>query len=256
MHIAHIRKEDGAEQSVKDHLLEVRAICEEIGRKFQMPSVFGLAGLLHDVGKYSDAFQIYLREAVANPDQPPKRGSVNHSTAGGRLLMERFHGKQFFQSVMVEMVSNAIYSHHGQLADFVNPEGVSPFLKREENENIPMSAIKERFFEEVMSETNFDIYVTQAVNEFFGFLKNFKPTQEDIKFKIAPHLINCIFSSLIDADRTNSRDFDENNTQPNVTTDIQKTFQTYLNTLEQKLQEMQQKAIPNNYNKTSSANVG
>lgn len=249
MHIAHIRKEDGVEQSVKVHLLEVQAICEEIGRKFNMPSLFGLAGLLHDLGKYSDEFQQYLREAVANPDKPPKRGSVNHSTAGGRLLMERFHGKQDFQSIMVEMVSNAIYSHHGQLADFVNPEGESPFLKREENENIPMSAIKNRFFKEVMNETDFDAYVAQAVKEFFGFLKGFKPTKEDIKFKIAPHLTNCIFSSLIDADRTNSRDFDENNTQPKVTTNIQQTFQTYLNTLEQKLQEMQKKAIPNHITK-------
>ncbi|MEK4425811.1 CRISPR-associated helicase Cas3' [Solibacillus sp. FSL K6-1523] len=248
MFIAHIRKEDEIEQPLKVHLLEVQAICEKIGKKFNMPSVFGLAGLLHDLGKYSDDFQIYLREAVANPDKPPKRGSVNHSTAGGRLLMERFHGKQDFQSIMVEMISNAIYSHHGQLMDFINPDGKSPFLERENNDNIPMEIIKKRFFEEVMSEEAFDAYVTQAVIEFFNFSKSFKPSKEDIRFKIAPHLTNCIFSSLIDADRTNSRDFDENNPQQEAL-NIEQTFTTYLNTLEQKLHEMQQEAIPNNITK-------
>lgn len=150
---------------------------------------------------------------------------------------------------MVEMISNVIYSHHGQLLDFINPEGHSPFLEREKNEKIPMLVIKERFFEEVLNEKDFDAYVTQAVNEFFGFLKDVKPSKEDIRFKIAPHLTNCIFSSLIDADRTNSRDFDENIPQQEQREEIKQTFTTYLNTLEQKLQEMQKDALPNNITK-------
>lgn len=111
-----------------------------------MPSVFGLAGLLHDLGKYSDDFQIYLREAVANPDKPPKRGSVNHSTAGGLLLMKKFQQMKGFTPAMVEMIANVIYSHHGQLHDFINSDGKSPFLERANNEKIPMETIQTRFF--------------------------------------------------------------------------------------------------------------
>lgn len=247
MYAAHIRKEDSAIQSVKTHLLEVCDLCEKIGAKFNLPHVFGLAGLLHDAGKYSDEFQIYLQEAVANPAQPPKRGSVNHSTAGGLLLLEKFKTSKNLTRVMVEMIANAIYSHHGQLHDFINADGKSPFLERANNEKIPMHDIRKRFFTEVMTEVEFDAYVMQASGEFHHFLKQHfdKPQPEEILYKLSPHLTYMIFSSLIDADRTNSRDFDENNS-PQEPTNVKEKFQTYLNSLETSLQDMQRTAIPNN----------
>ncbi|MGN7478746.1 CRISPR-associated helicase Cas3' [Solibacillus silvestris] len=251
MYIAHVRKTDGVEQLLKDHLLEVQYICEKIGGKFGMSKVFGLAGLLHDLGKYSDEFQIYLREAIANPDEPPKRGSVNHSTAGGRLLMEKFHRSTGITPVMIEMLANAIYSHHGQLHDFIDPDGNSPFLKRAENEKIPMSQIKERFFTEVMTEESFDAYVSQAAKEFQHFLQqHFKKRDLDqILYKVSPFLTMAIFSSLIDADRTNSREFDENSSQATPEQPVQEKFATYLKALEESLKEMQEEAIPNDITK-------
>lgn len=249
MYSAHIRKEDDAVQLVKTHLLEVCTLCEKNGEKFNLPHVFGLAGLLHDAGKYSDDFQIYLQDAVAHPNRPPKRGSVNHSTAGGVLLLEKFHSSKGFTPAMVEMIANVIYSHHGQLHDFINAEGKSPFLERANNDKIPMHDIRTRFFMEVMTETEFDAYVMQASKEFHAFLSKYfeknKQEIEKILYKLLPHLTYMIFSSLIDADRTNSRDFDENNL-PQEPTDTKVTFQTYLDSLENNLQDMQRTAIPNN----------
>lgn len=250
IYIAHIRKEDAIEQSLKVHLTEVQKLCESTGQKFGMPSVFGLAGLLHDLGKYSEAFQIYIREAVANPNKPPRRGSVNHSTAGGLLLMQKFHQSKLFTPVMVEMIANVIYSHHGQLHDFINPDGKSPFLERANNENIPMKEIKQLFFEEIMCESDLDTYVKQASNEFHQFLQRYldKPDRETILYTLAPILTKFIFSGLIDADRKNSRNFDENNT-PQELPHIDQTYSNYLHTLELKLQKMQQEAIPNRITK-------
>ncbi|WP_342471996.1 CRISPR-associated helicase Cas3' [Metasolibacillus sp. FSL H7-0170] len=251
MYIAHVRKSDGVEQLLKDHLCEVQQICEAIGEKFQMPKVFGLAGLLHDAGKYSDDFQIYLRDAIANPEEPPRRGSVNHSTAGGRLLMEKFHKGPRFMPVMIEMVANAIYSHHGQLHDFIDSEGnSSPFLNRADNEKIPMSQIRERFFNEVMSEEQFDQYVMQAASEFQSFLqKHFQKDElQQILYKFSPLLTMTIYSSLIDADRTNSREFDENS-QIASQQPIQEKFKQYLIELESSFKKMQEEAIPNEITK-------
>lgn len=215
-----------------------------------MPSVFGLAGLLHDLGKYSDDFQIYLREAVANPDKPPKRGSVNHSTAGGLLLMKKFQQMKGFTPAMVEMIANVIYSHHGQLHDFINSDGKSPFLERANNEKIPMETIQTRFFSDVMVESEFEAYVMRASKEFHHFLQRHfeKPEPPEILYKLLPQLTTTIFSSLIDADRTNSRDFDEN-ASPEEVTNTQEKFLIYLNSLEKNLQKMQKNAIPNTITK-------
>ncbi|WP_411814177.1 CRISPR-associated endonuclease Cas3'' [Bacillus pumilus] len=66
-YIAHVRKEDGAIQTVSDHLLEVKALCERFGDKLGIRHIAGLAGVLHDLGKYSKEFQDYIRKAVDSP---------------------------------------------------------------------------------------------------------------------------------------------------------------------------------------------
>src|SRR5690625_1271853 len=92
-YIAHIRIEDKEEQSVKDHLLGVMKIAELHGSKIGIKHLAGLAGLLHDLGKVSSEFKDYIISAVYTPESAPSRGSVDHSTAGGKLLYKLFHNK-------------------------------------------------------------------------------------------------------------------------------------------------------------------
>ncbi len=93
--IAHIRASDGAEQRLVDHLKEVQALAEEIGQKIGLPHVTGLAGMLHDMGgKFSHAFQEYIREAAANPENPPKRGEVwTILRQGGQIFTGAFSSR-------------------------------------------------------------------------------------------------------------------------------------------------------------------
>ncbi len=118
--IAHVRKSDKKIQTVKQHLLEVKKISRIVWRKIGVKHLTGLAGILHDLGKYTKEFQDYLLEAITNPDSPPKRGSVDHSTAGGKLLYELFHKKNLNErtAIVAEIVGNAILSHHSYLHDF------------------------------------------------------------------------------------------------------------------------------------------
>ena len=66
--------------------------------------------------------------------------------------------------------------------------------------------------------------------------------------KILPLLTSYVFSSLIDADRTNSKHFDENSS-PLEPTQVQPLYSKYLHILEMKLQQMQQTSIPNEITK-------
>lgn len=88
--IAHIRESDKQIQSVAEHLLGVKALAESIGEKIGVKHIAGLAGMLHDMGKYTEEFKDYIIKAVENPGEAPKRGSVDHSTAGADYYTRNF----------------------------------------------------------------------------------------------------------------------------------------------------------------------
>ncbi|MED1599431.1 CRISPR-associated helicase/endonuclease Cas3 [Bacillus pseudomycoides] len=208
-YIAHIRESDKQVQTVGEHLLGVKELSETYGEKIGIKHLAGLAGMLHDLGKYSNEFREYILEAVNNPNSPPKRGSVDHSTAGGKFLYQFFHTENVipYKGIISEIVGNAIISHHGYLQDFFNPNLESPYLNRVRDKELSeFDMTKQFFFKYVMSETDFHEYVDKATVELESFLLKESPenTEKQLMF-----LTKFIFSTLIDADRTNTRLFEE-----------------------------------------------
>ncbi|GJM77192.1 hypothetical protein HMSSN036_94080 [Paenibacillus macerans] len=152
VYIAHIRQSDGKIQTVEEHAREVKELCEQYGAKIGVAHLAGLAGLLHDMGKYTAEFKNYIQEAVANPEAPPRKGSVDHSTAGGRLVYERYHrtASSVIDKFAAEWIANCVISHHQGLRDFVEPNASSPFLERVEKKALnEYEQAKQKFFEAV-----------------------------------------------------------------------------------------------------------
>lgn len=220
-YIAHVRSSDHAIQTVKEHLLDAQELAEKWGNSLRISKVCGLAALLHDLGKYSDAFQDYIRRATAG--EKVTRGEVDHATAGGRLLFDMLKGTSVTKQLLAEIVSNAIISHHGNLHDYVSGEE-SPFLKR-----VEMKALEEyelckyRFFDEVMSESDLNRYVESAHLEMLEYFKRIGQNTS-----VSTFLTKFIFSVLLDADRTNTRQFETN--QPEYT--LMSDFTVYMKRLE------------------------
>ncbi|PEU18378.1 MULTISPECIES: CRISPR-associated helicase/endonuclease Cas3 [unclassified Bacillus (in: firmicutes)] len=216
-YIAHIRESDKHVQTVEEHLLEVKELTETYGEKLGIKHLAGLAGMLHDLGKYTKEFRDYIIEAVNNPGETSKRGSVDHSTAGGKLLYEIFHtGREInaYKGIAAEVVGNAIISHHSYLQDFLNPDLESNYLKRvRDKELIEFEMTKKYFFAHVMSETDFRYYVDKAALELENFLAKESSENNEKQFMF---LTKFIFSVLIDADRTNTRLFEEQKTVESV----------------------------------------
>ncbi len=224
--IAHIRESDKTIQTVEEHLLAAKELAETYGEKLGVKHLTGLAGMLHDLGKYSNEFREYILQAVNNPAAPPKRGSVDHSTAGGKLLYELFHKDNIsrYKGVVAEIVGNAILSHHSYLQDFLNPELESNYLSRVRDKDLKDFEItKKLFFENVISEQDFHHFVNKAAIELEAFLakESSENTEKQLMF-----LTKFIFSSLIDADRTNTRQFEGNRTNEK-TIDHEKLFSVY-----------------------------
>lgn len=88
---AHTPNEAGAWHSLQEHLLQVARIAAGFARRFEAEDLAYLAGLIHDLGKYSPEFQRYLREchrAEQGLGPRPPRGSAPHKQAGAAFAAE------------------------------------------------------------------------------------------------------------------------------------------------------------------------
>ncbi|MEE1132535.1 MAG: CRISPR-associated helicase Cas3' [Caryophanon sp.] len=233
--IAHYRREDETPQLLATHLREVQAHCEEIGAKIGAAHIVGLAGMFHDFGKYSTEFQSYIQEAIENPDVPPKRGSVDHSTAGGQIILQLTKHEPKLQPIC-ELIANAIYGHHGTLLDFLNEDGESPFFNRH-TVHPELKTMLGHFFREVMPAQELMHYLQHVQTE-YELLQAKMNKKEVLHFFLAKY----IFSALIDADRTNARQFDENEARQSTTAP---PFALYEERLQQALADKQKNAVPN-----------
>nr|WP_295971216.1 CRISPR-associated helicase Cas3' [uncultured Bacillus sp.] len=247
--IAHIRENEKEIQTVEQHLLDVKTLAEIYGEKIGVKHLAGLAGMLHDLGKFTIEFKEYILEAVNHPDAPPKRGSVDHSTAGGKLLYDLFHipTREFntYKGLVAEVVGNAVISHHSYLRDFLSPNSESEYLKRVQDKELKeFDMSKQAFFEQVISKKEFDDYVDKAAAELVEYLEKEPPENNE---KQLMFITKLIFSALIDADRTNTRLFEEGKLiedEPDV--HYEALFNLYYKRLMEKINSFQKKSDSEN----------
>lgn len=100
-------------QPLKDHLLNTAYFATEFAKSFGGEAWAKPAGLWHDAGKYSQAFQDML-EAASSDQSDTKRimGRVDHSTAGAQYAVQQV-------PVMGHLLAYAIAGHHGGLPDAI-----------------------------------------------------------------------------------------------------------------------------------------
>lgn len=107
---------DNADRSdwhrLADHLRAVAALAGDRAQVFGASRAAALAGLLHDLGKYSDAFQRRLGGAIEK---------VDHSTAGAREVMGLAASPK--DKLIAELIAYAIAGHHAGLADKIGDSG-------------------------------------------------------------------------------------------------------------------------------------
>ena len=99
-------------QPLSSHLLNVAELAAEFGAAFGTQRAARLAGLLHDLGKYSEAFQARLSGA---------RDAVDHSTAGARVTSTL--AAMPADRAMAELIAYAIAGHHAGLPDRIGADG-------------------------------------------------------------------------------------------------------------------------------------
>jgi CRISPR-associated endonuclease/helicase Cas3 len=121
-HMAHVRKDDDGvwhKHSLEEHLREVSRLAGEFAQPFNSAEWAALAGLWHDLGKYSARFQIYIKSASGYDRQEAhiegSPGRVNHSSAGAIYACERMGAKGRFLAYLIA-------GHHAGLPDWFSIE--------------------------------------------------------------------------------------------------------------------------------------
>ena len=140
---AHHRAADDQWQTVLEHLFGVAQFSMRFANKLKLGKLGELVGLLHDLGKYSAAFQTYLKSAIGalNQDEDEDwvdatrlKGKVDHSSAGAQLVWQALSGKGDMALVAGQVAALCIASHHSGLIDCIAADearfGEDGFTKR------------------------------------------------------------------------------------------------------------------------------
>lgn len=108
------------------HLEQVAALATQFGRKFNAAPWANSLGKWHDLGKYSDEFQAYLKhENGLEAHLEQYVGKVDHSTAGAQLADRLFDNHPYGR-----ILAYCIAGHHAGLADAVATSGSSGLNQR------------------------------------------------------------------------------------------------------------------------------
>lgn len=227
--IAHHRESDGEVQSLEQHLLGVAGMSCLYAKKLNLESQGELIGLLHDLGKYSQAFQAYIKSAVGllNQDEDEEfvdaaglKGKIDHSTAGAQLIWHELSKQGQLGQIVGQILSLCIASHHSGLIDCLSSDtnsfGENVFDRR-------MNKVNERtHLQEALTKAGDSILsrakaltgkpdMLSAMQAALAKIVRFAPIKDD-KSTVAQQqfglLVRFLFSCLIDADRVDSADFE------------------------------------------------
>ncbi|OQK18696.1 hypothetical protein AU255_06440 [Methyloprofundus sedimenti] len=163
-------------QPLKQHLVNVGELTEGFAAAFNCAEYGKIAGLLHDLGKYTVEFQQRLEG---------KHPRVDHATWGAKIALDKYGNGGYFMAY-------SIAGHHAGLAngDYREDKKLTPLKQRCDNPNLPIL--------NSVWQTEIDPLLPQKLSTPPLKIKNY--------FQVS-FLFRMIFSCLVDADRLDTEKF-------------------------------------------------
>lgn len=227
MYLGHRDNNNDRSQSLYDHCHNVGNIAGINGSSMQIESLMKLAGLLHDLGKATDAEIAYFYGEQSN--------KPNHSSAGAQYIYDNYFKKSGIQMLTAQLLSSIICSHHSGLLDEVDLEYNDKFTERMTKAIKDKDTVYENYMKEVCTDQEIDTLFKQALKEVTNIFNNFKmgiSEKDNACFQFGLFVRYC-FSLLIDADYYDTACFFDNKELQYQKTDHQALFSIWKDTLEQ-----------------------
>lgn len=246
MYPAHIRKVDGKKyiQTVEEHCRGVAEIAAELLRDIGLEKTAYLSGMVHDLGKFSENFKNYIEKAADG--EKVQRGSVNHTFAGVRFLLEKHSDEQLsgFSDIVLEILAYAVGAHHG-LFDCVDDNNNNGFTKRIQKEGIDYLNAAQEFLKICCSKQDIEDLLKQSEKEFFPVFNEIEKLADNPDAKIQNtqitfyigFLARLILSAIIEADRSDTSQFMNGYSEKTVK-NISEIWINCIKNVEQKLSTM------------------
>ncbi len=253
--IAHFCQTDGKGQSVKEHLESVADLCRANAAKIDCGDYGEILGLLHDLGKYSSAFQDYIKSAVGllDPDTDGDyvnatglKGKIDHSTAGAQFFWEKLVSGTPSEKILAQILCLCLVSHHSGLIDCLTTDsnGTSDTFSRrikkaDDKTHLSESLSKDEIrgrLNMIMTEGRLIKPLEKLIKGVFENVpeKNQKSTVFQFQLGL---LVRFLFSCLIDADRQDSADSEKPEAAKNRQNGVYLSWDVLIRRLETKLEE-------------------
>lgn len=215
--IAHISKNDGRIQPLEDHLHQVAQISSFYAGRIGLAKIGELMGLLHDLGKYSDAFQAYIQGNGREEQDEEIKSRVDHSTAGGQWI---WHNKEKLdesepQNVLLgQILSLVIISHHSGLIDCLSANGEvkDAFLLRIQKADMEshFREVKAKLPPSLAAQVENLLSSGEISSELQRLLKRIlqKKEAKEIRWLKVGLLARFLLSCLIEGDHSDAADFE------------------------------------------------
>ena len=209
-YLAHIRRDGSAEQTIRAHLLRVGDLMAASAAGIGLSATARLIGVLHDLGKCTHEFAEYLDYCHKHPGDYSRKGEVDHSTAGGQLLLKKYEAMGDNECLTAQMMALVIFSHHTGLLNYLSEEGKSDFLRRAEKMKVPQIDFS-YYYENVIEESELDLLFKNAACEFSALDARIAARTDmgSEAYHFAWGMVHkLLFSMLVDADRLDSAEFE------------------------------------------------
>lgn len=199
-------------QELIEHLTATANIAKAFAGGFNCGHTAFCAGLLHDLGKYTKAFQDYLERSQKGEDT--RRGEVIHALQGAKFAAERIK-----DPVIADIIGNVIATHHGGLFDSITDGERTLFIKTNKGE-------EKLHYTEAVTAFNPPINETEIEKEILSFCKVSQEKKLNPYFMLH-FLTKALYSCVVDADRCNSAKLEIDEATPDWTRLIQQ-LESYL----------------------------
>lgn len=191
--LAHIRNDNGRliPHRLEDHLVDVSELAADFAAEFGAAPWAALAGIWHDLGKYRDGFQRYIRQC-GDPDahiEGRVAGPEKTHSAAGALWAQQYLAEvdKLSGPVVARVLAYLIAGHHAGLDNWFG--GLHERFSREDTEREGRDALA--------------VAIPEVILKPPAGLPDFRAIRTDQEHNIPGRFalwVRMLFSCLVDAD--------------------------------------------------------